>query len=903
MYSQKNNKKIVFKKDHFLSIEQKNIFYQKDPTFKKDLNSIKNLKFYKKPVDSSNYNANFWYRFSIKKPIKTKYFGILLNNSDNVTIYIPNKTGYKKYKCGFFIKGKPVKKTVLEKVSLLLKTDSIDFSKPFYYEKIMLSNYGFAGMNKKPKIIFTNHKLIFDGLLNKNTNFNEVIIYSGIIFFSFLLFFVSFLITKDFNYLHYSFYLIAVVIIFGIRTPIIFNFLNKIHPHLFFYLEDVSQIISSGLYFYFVVYFLDFKSNFPKLYTFSVYLLRSFIVFGILVILLNIFFPHSTFRFPLFNIYRIIFTIISLGIFFYLMKQKLDLSAKVVLFGSFLLIIGNFLTLILHDFTVFLNTAVIEIILFSAVISYKNKQTIKKNTLNAIALELEKNKKESLIELNQLKTDFFTNISHEFRTPLTLISGPVQKQLKRNNLNPSDKKDLQLIKQSADRLLNLVNQLLSFTKIESGSVKLTVCNTNLKTSLGKILERFKYLANEKMIQLSIDFNNLNTLNTWFNEDILEKIISNILSNAIKYTPKKGQIFCNISIEKEQLYIEIKNSGNTLSKEELNKIFNRFYQIDKNSTGVGIGLAYVQELLKLHKGKISVSSSDGFTNFKIKIPISENSYNNSEKEQCPTDNSIKKDDSVKQDIDSNKLVMLIVEDNIDVQNYLKELFSKDYKIYTANNGNEGINKAIKQIPDIILSDVMMPKKSGVELCSILKKDERTYHIPILLLTAKAGKENKYLGIHAGADDYIEKPFNNELLVLKVKKLLENIKKLQERFSNELILQPNEIAFSTVDELFLTKLQKILDSKLTNPNFNSTSFSKEMFLSRMQLHRKLKALFGLTTSEFILKQRLILATELLSKKNISIAQIAYAVGFNDPAYFSKKFKNYYNCTPTEYHLKNK
>ncbi len=364
--------------------------------------------------------------------------------------------------------------------------------------------------------------------------------------------------------------------------------------------------------------------------------------------------------------------------------------------------------------------------------------------------------------------------------------------------------------------------------------------------------------------------------------------------------KKGFIHCDFIEKNGKGYFNIQNATTEITNDDLKLLFNRFYQIDSNTTGVGIGLSYVNELVKLHKGTISVSKpKDNIVCFEVVIPIAKAFYDATEYEMNKTDLIVEiTPKKINLPTQKDDIHLLIVEDNKEVQNYIAELFQENYVIHYANNGAEGIEKAKELIPDIILSDVMMPVKSGVDLCKILKNDEKTYHIPILLITAKVGDENKYLGIDSGADDYIEKPFNNELLQLKVQKLLENIKKLQERFSQEIVLQPAEVAIHSVDALFLEKIQDVIDNHLTASDFNAEKFGKIMLMSRMQLHRKLKALFGLSATAFIQVQRLKLAKELLQNNAISVSEVAYSVGFNNPAYFSKKFKDYFNVTPTAY-----
>ena len=395
---------------------------------------------------------------------------------------------------------------------------------------------------------------------------------------------------------------------------------------------------------------------------------------------------------------------------------------------------------------------------------------------------------------------------------------------------------------------------------------------------------------------------------FFDKDAIEKIITNLVANAIKYTAKTEEIVVDFKVEKELLILTIKNSGSSITQDEVANLFERFYQTSEDNAGSGIGLALVKELVELHKGKIEVNNSeDGWLSFSVTLPIDKNTFKseifiesntNENYETSPTFSD--SDDLDDEDVllQNSLPILLIIEDNSDIRNLLKQQFIDSYTIVSAPNGEEGIDVALETIPDIIISDIMMPVKDGIALTQHLKNDERTSHIPIILLTAKAGDHNELLGIEVGADDYITKPFNAKILKAKVKKLIESRRLLQERYSQELVLLPKDVSVTNVDEHFLKRLQDVLDVNLVEPSFSATSCSLAIGMSRMQLHRKLKALTGLTTSEFIRSQRLKLAANLLKESDTNISQIGYSVGFNDHTYFSKCFKELYNCTPSEY-----
>lgn len=509
-----------------------------------------------------------------------------------------------------------------------------------------------------------------------------------------------------------------------------------------------------------------------------------------------------------------------------------------------------------------------------------------------------------LQELDAVKSNFFANISHEFRTPLTLIKGPVQEQLAHESLSDSNRAHLQMINRNADRLLSLVDQLLDLSKLESGSLKLNIESASLSSFAKVVVAPFQYLAEQKGIEFITNIPEMGDCS--FDKDILEKIVVNLLSNALKYTPEGGKIQYQQKVNGHLAIIEVRNTGVGIPKDQQKKIFDRFYQMGKNQGGVGIGLALVKELVILHKGSINLTSNENeYTCFEVQLPIADTNYATDER---ASDSQIRETPFLKEEadylstapdiIDGEKPIMLIVEDNSDLRELIWGLFNTYYSILQAENGEEGIQKAIEHVPDVIISDVMMPIKDGVELSQTLKADERTSHIPIILLTAKAGEENELKGLETGADEYMVKPFNNEILKVRVEKLIELRTQLRERYSQEVILQPKDIAISSVDERFLDRVQSIIDSHLTKSDFTAELFSKEIGMSRMQLHRKLKALIGLSTSEFIRSQRLKMAAQLLDTSDVNMSEVAYAVGFNDPSYFAKCFKDAYGCTPSQY-----
>lgn len=519
-------------------------------------------------------------------------------------------------------------------------------------------------------------------------------------------------------------------------------------------------------------------------------------------------------------------------------------------------------------------------------------------------LQLEHDETERLKKLDAVKSRLYTNISHEFRTPLTLISGPIDNQLSKADINEEDKRELSLVQRSAKRLLNLVNQMLDLSKLESGSLKLHVTQGNLSALLQQIIAAFRFKAEEKNIDLKSKI--IKAENAWFDQDVIEKIVTNLLSNAIKYAPEDGQVAFETSEQDGQLIITVINNGNTISDDELGKLFRRFYQTDKSADGVGIGLSLVKELSILSHGNIVAHTmNEDQIQFTVTIPIERSYYHQSEivfEDVGLAEGAMKNLDTMvaNEPLGSSEELplLLIIEDDADVRRYIMSIFEKDYTLLEANNGKEGIAMALKHIPDMVISDIMMPIADGIQVCNTLKHDERTSHIPIILLTAKVSEESEIKGLKTGADAYVTKPFNRDTLQIRVQNLIEVRRQLRERYSHEFELSLKNSSVTPTEQKFLNRLQEVLDEFLEDPSFNSETLGEKMLLSRMQLHRKLKALTSMSASEFLRSQRLKLAVQLLKGSDRNISEIAYDVGFSTPSYFIKCFKMVYDCTPSEY-----
>ncbi len=518
---------------------------------------------------------------------------------------------------------------------------------------------------------------------------------------------------------------------------------------------------------------------------------------------------------------------------------------------------------------------------------------------------------EKLKELNVAKSNFFANITHEFRTPLTLIQSPIDEELDKKNLSLTQRNKFNLIKRNSTRLLNLVDQLLLLSKIESKALNLQTQKVNIKELIFAISSAFEFGFKQKKIDFTINLNKIQL--GYVDIDFIEKIISNLLSNALKYTKQNGHIIIEAATKDDKLKLKVSNSNNCLSEKQLRNIFKKFYQIDSTQEGYGIGLTLVRELVEAHKGNIKVDCKNDVITFIVTLPINKSVYKPNEigkkietvsftENQDNYDNQEGFNKDTKEISSSKQPILLIVEDNLDMRRFIKSLFINEYTIIEAENGKIGIEQALQHIPDIIISDVMMPKLNGFQLLDTLRNDDKTSHIPIILLTAKIEDEDRLKGIKSGADDYIVKPFKPKILKAKVETLLNNREKIKLHYNHEVNLKPALLSSNSSEEQFFNKLQTVIDKKIQDPSFNVDVFSQKLGMSRMQLHRKLKATLGVSASEFLRTERLKAARHLLQTSDLTVSEIAYSVGFNDANYFSKSFKKLFKISPSDFKLKN-
>ncbi|MCB9267821.1 MAG: response regulator [Lewinellaceae bacterium] len=507
-------------------------------------------------------------------------------------------------------------------------------------------------------------------------------------------------------------------------------------------------------------------------------------------------------------------------------------------------------------------------------------------------------------EIHQLTTNLYTNITHEFRTPLTVIQGMAD-ELKNNPQNEPEKK-LGLIKKNSQRLLSLVNQMLDLSKLQAGKMVSNLRQDDIILFIKHLVESYESFAQLKNIGLQF-YSEEEGLLMDFSAKGMEQILTNLISNAVKFTPEYGKILVvakkNISAGKPFLEIKIKDNGIGISREQLPSIFNRFHQANPahENQGSGIGLALVKELMNAMGGKIKVESElEKGTVFSLLFPV----QNNAPLAVANTGHDFKvpvlpvlADKQEQVSSDDGLPILLIVEDNADVTYYLKTCLEKDYQILVARNGKKGLKKAQEILPDIIICDVMMPEIDGFEVCKILKEDERTSHIPIILLTAKATTEDKLTGLQYGADAYLTKPFEKEELLIRLEKLREVRSKLQKKYSSTLISrQAENDAPRDKEDLFIQKIESIILGNLDNEEFSAHKLSRELHLSRSQAHRKIKALTGMSTAIYIRHIRLQKARELLSSTDLTISEIAYQAGFKTPVYFSQSYKEVFGESPS-------
>ena len=558
----------------------------------------------------------------------------------------------------------------------------------------------------------------------------------------------------------------------------------------------------------------------------------------------------------------------------------------------------------------------ITVFLLMAIRAYRAKSKTnselkrQKEQLEIVSKQLE--------EATQAKLLFFTNISHEFKTPLSLILGPVQTLLVHNSLPKEEQDLLFLIKKNSNRLLHLISEVIEFRSYENNKMQMYFTKGNLKSFLNELNSFFTDRIKQKKLNFQFVAEDT-SFEMAFDKEKVEKIYFNLLSNALKFTPQEGSI--NVSLTKEDLplppskgevaVLRVFNSGSYIPKDKQNEVFEHFYKINPDSEGSGIGLALVQALVASHNGTISVESTEGEgTTFVIRLPFTQeqvsakavydSNYIETHLDLLPSlpESAEKLKLPTASPSAPEKPTVLIVEDNEDMRQFIRYILSDSYNLIEAENGEEGFEVAKKHLPDVVISDVMMPKTDGFDLCQLLKTNVATNHIPVILLTAYALDEQKQVGFESGADAYISKPFNVKLLKTRVRKLIENRKKIRESFSNFLLNETKQETLGKVEQQFITDFTQYVENSIANPELNIDEIADALGLSRSNLYRKIKSLTDYSPNELIRTIRVKYAKQLLNSKAKSISEVAYEVGFSSPSYFAKCFKDFYNESPTEY-----
>lgn len=515
----------------------------------------------------------------------------------------------------------------------------------------------------------------------------------------------------------------------------------------------------------------------------------------------------------------------------------------------------------------------------------------------------------------EMKLNFFTNISHEFRTPLTLIISPLEDLIKNEKLKALTGNNLNLINKNVFRLLKLVNQLIDYRKIEHEKFKLRAAEGNIVSFLRELIDHFKHTAIKRNIDLQLLSSNYD-LTVWFDANILDKVIFNILSNALKFTPDNGRILIRVYTINDRVEILLEDNGTGMNKEDLNNIFSQFYQADSGrSHGSGLGLSLSKELISLHKGTISVTSEKWKgTTFTVTLPLGNDHLLKDERQEQQEKNTylydqlkiyttdLESQDEMKKPEVFNllkDLSILIIEDNADMRNYLREKFESQYEVFTADNYSNGIQQTFEKIPDLIISDVILPGGSGTELANQLKNDFRSSHIPIILLTAQGSIEQQINGIQSMADLYITKPFNFDYVTASVDNLIRNRYILKEHYTSDISNATiKKTTVSPLDKKFINDFSGIVEHHLSNENLSVEDLCKIIGISRIQLYRKVKALLDCSISDYILNRRLQKAKYYLSREDHSISEVSYLVGISSATYFSTIFKAKYGMPPSEF-----
>ncbi len=733
---------------------------------------------------------------------------------------------------------------------------------------------------------------------------------------------------RDQSFLFYSVYLLSIVIYAAYSSGDLPDWLGNVlflaRPE-YFNLAKIVLFMGLMNYLAFIRSFLDLEQLLPawdRYFRGVIYL-----GFPLMAVYLVVAF-RSNFSYVVedwLTMFYIALVVVSCFIFIYPLYRTRDTKSYFIVAGIAVISFGCLLTLFSRlqnaPFSIFYLkvSVIIEVLIFSLGLAYRQRQQVQARQAADFALkesQLIQEKKQveakRLQELNDFKTRFYTNITHEFRTPLTVILG-MSEQI------AGHPQETKLIQRNGANLMRLVNQLLDLSKLESGSMRLNLVHGDIIVYLQYLTESFYSTAMQKQIRLVFHSEETEVMMD-YDEDKIQQIVYNLLSNALKFTPAGGRVVFHASRidqdERPWLKLKVKDSGAGIPAAELGRIFDRFYQVSESekppATGTGIGLALAKELVGLMNGTITVESEPGVgTEFVLCLPVENRHAGASGTPEhlaatpaTPPPALADTEPASAQtaagpDADPTAAELpqlLLIEDNADIITYVKTVLRGQYAFHTARDGADGVEQALALIPDIIVSDLMMPGMTGYEVCETLKQDERTSHIPIILLTAKATQEDKVQGLQFGADAYLTKPFDKAELMVRLEKLIAMRRRLQARYANAAATGPGPAAESSLEDQFLHKLHEHIAARLDDTEFGVPDLASAAQLSQMQLYRKLKALTGQTPSRFIRSYRLRRSLDMLKQGDLTVSEVAYAVGFADPSYFSRTFHQEFKRNPS-------
>jgi signal transduction histidine kinase/DNA-binding response OmpR family regulator len=750
-------------------------------------------------------------------------------------------------------------------------------------------------------------------------------LFTGLLLLMLLYSCIKFFIVRDRSYLYYAGYLLTAAVYAAYISNDLKDWLGGLifaeHP-AYHSLFKITNFLGLMCWLAFIRSFLDLEHLLPKWDRYFRYLIwLGLPLMGVFIFLAFRYnFSYVIDDRPI--MFYIALVTLSGFWFIYPLYRAKDPKGYFIAAGIAAISLGCLLTLLSRAFSptysvYYLKAGVIvEILIFSLGLAYRQKKQEEAKQQADFALaesrllqEKQQLEADRLQELNAFKTRFYTNITHEFRTPLTVIMGMAE-QIKDH---PQEKS---LIQRNSESLLRLINQLLDLSKLESGSLTLKPVHRDINLYLQYLTESFYSAAHQKGIRLVF---HSEAREIWmdYDEEKIQQIVYNLLSNALKFTAEMGQIILHaseVSLEGQPfLRLKVKDTGRGIPAEDLHRVFERFYQshpAEDGEGGTGIGLSLVKELTEFMGGRIEVASEPGFgAEFKIYLPITAHAPTAAPDAPqaaarapfLPSAGAETFDQAHEEALKPELPVLLIIEDNPDIITYIKTILAGQYSVHAARNGLAGIEQAIELVPDLIISDVMMPGKNGYEVCETLKQDQRTSHIPIILLTAKATQQDKVAGLRFGADAYLNKPFDQEELLLRIENLLRIRQQMQQRYArlNERPDAGEELPAATpAEEAFFEKLHQLIHAHLSDAEFGVPQLAAAAHLSQMQLYRKLKALTGQTPSRFIRSYRLLQGLELLKQGQLTVSEVAYEVGFTDPSYFSRAFQEEFKNNPSYY-----